>query len=294
MTDGRGATKVRKTSSEWTISLGREGFDCIQEVGYSHNPTVSRCEEYHTHPGCVEFVVCLRGNCVYTTPEGEYALRTGSVMASRPDQPHLLKVYHKGLRICWLHFRLPEPGRPILGLSVRESDWIVRKMKSLPLRIFRSTEALVKAFGSLRESYSGAPHRSAERMVKLRLAALEIIMSILSASSTAPVKLRHRAIDEIAEEMRQHPEGRYRLRDIANRAGMSVSSLVTAFKRQNGLSPHEFLLSCRIALAKRLLAEGRSVLFAANVAGFRSAKRFATYFRQCEGCSPREWPRSLK
>ena len=272
-----------------TLSLEEDGIDCVPAAGYNHYLSVSRCQEYHTHPGCVELVVCLRGDCIYSTPEGEFALKSGGVMVSRPDQPHMLDTYHKGLRMYWLHLRLPGPGSTFLGLTGRESDWIADRMMNFPLRIFRGSDRLVKSFSRLFEICAGTPRRTVERTVRLKAAVMEILMAAIDSSSMMPMAAKRKIIEGLADEMRAHPECRYLLADLAERAKMSVSNLIAAFKRQTGLSPHAFLLSRRIDLAKRLLSGGKSVLFAADASGFGSPKRFSTCFRQYEGCSPREW-----
>ena len=277
-----------------TISLVDDGIACVPMMGYNHYLHVSRCESFHTHAGCVELIVCLRGNCVYHTPNGEHALMAGGVVAWRPDEPHVLKVYHKGLRMYWLRFRLPQRGELVLDLPKRESDWIADQMMHLPLRVFRGSARLQRAFIRLFRAYDEAPARAVERSVRLKADVLEIIMATLEASSARPNSPRQRVISEVADEMRKHPERRYALDMLAARAEMSVSGLMAAFKRQTGFSPHAFHLSCRIDLAKRLLSEGKPVMYVADAVGFRSAKRLATCFRQFEGRSPRDWVKSRK
>lgn len=276
------------------ISLDAERIGCASVVGYSHYLSVSKCAEFHVHPGCVELILCLRGNCTYSTPEGDYTLKAGCVMVSRSAQPHMLKVYHKGLRTYWIHFRLPRPGSPILGLPKRESDWLAKRLVNLPQRVFRGAEALRRGFSRLFEVYDTVPRKSAARSVQLRAAVLEILMATLACSESVPNAPSRRIVARLIDAMRTHPDRTYPLEGLAEQAEMSVSNLMTSFKRQTGLSPHAFLLSCRMEMAKRLLAEGKSVSAVADATGFSSQKRLSTYFRQAEGCSPREWLASQK
>lgn len=276
------------------ISLDAERIGCASVVGYSHYLSVSKCAEFHVHPGCVELILCLRGNCTYSTPEGDYTLKAGRVMVSRSDQPHMLKVYHKGLRTYWIHFRLPRPGSPILGLPKRESDWLAKRLVNLPQRVFRGGEALRRGFSRLFEVYDTVPRKSAARSVQLRAAVLEILMATLACSESVPNAPSRRIVARLIDAMRTHPDRTYPLEGLAEQAKMSVSNLMTSFKRQTGLSPHAFLLSCRMEMAKRLLAEGKSVSAVADATGFSSQKRLSTYFRQAEGCSPRDWRVSRK
>lgn len=277
-----------------TLSLAADGIPVVQAFGYNHYLSVVKCRSYHTHPGCVELVVCLRGNCVYSTPDGEYALKTGNVFVSRADQPHALKVYHKGLRMYWLHLRLDRSRPLISGLSRRESNWIIERLSSCSRRVFRGSDALRRACYRLFEAYDMAPRKSVERSIRLKAAVIEVLMSAMADSTAHPYAPKLSVIGALVDEMRKHPEGSYPLENLADRAEMSVSNLLIAFKRQVGLSPHAFLLACRVERAKKLLSAGKSVSVIADEVGFRSPKRFSTCFRQHEGCSPCDWRKDRK
>jgi len=277
-----------------TISLDGERIGCASVIGYNHYLSVSKCKDFHVHPGCVELVVCLRGNCVYSTPDGEYALKAGGIMVSRPDQPHVLKEYHKALRMYWIHFRLPKRGESVLGLTQRESAWLTDRLMSFPSRVFRGSEEMRRNFSRIFSIYDKAPRRSAERSVLLKTAVMDILTTALAASMSVPNAPKQRVLTELVEQMQRQPARRYPLDDLAERCGMSVSNLLLAFRRQTGLSPHAFLLTCRIESAKRLLAEGRSVSSVSDIVGFSSQKRFSAYFRQAVGWSPREWLKERK
>jgi len=276
------------------IDLADEGIGSASLVGYSNYRSVAKCTSFHRHPGCVELVLCLSGNCTYSTPEGDYTLKAGCVFVSRSDQPHMLSVYHKGLRMYWIHFRLPQKGLPVLGLPKRESDWLAERLKSFPQRIFRGGDALRRCFCRVFEIADAVPKGSAERAVRLRTAVMDILLTALAGCSSAPVAPSRHVVARLIDTMREHPDGRYALEELAEQAKMSVSNLMISFKRQTGLSPHAFLLSCRMERAKRLLAEGTSVAAVADATGFSSQKRFSSYFRQAEGSSPREWRTSRR
>lgn len=276
------------------ISLDAERIGCASVVGYSHYLSVSKCAEFHVHPGCVELILCLRGNCTYSTPEGDYTLKAGRVMVSRSDQPHMLKVYHKGLRTYWIHLRLPRRGSPLLGLPKRESDWLATRLTGFPKRIFRGNDDLRRHFNRIFEICDTTPRNSIERRVLLKAAVMDILMAALSLSTSTPNAPSRKAVAGLIDEIRSHPERRYPLGELAERAEMSVTNLLISFKRQTGFSPHAFQLSCRMDMAKRLLAEGKSVVSVSDAVGFASPKRFSSYFHQANGCSPRDWRVSRK
>lgn len=81
------------------------------------------------------------------------------------------------------------------------------------------------------------------------------------------------------------------LAEIARRSGYSLRSLELIFRRSVGMTPGRWFMTARLNGALRdLLAQGqtRSVSEIATKWGFRHMSRFAQYFRQAFGESPRD------
>ena len=97
------------------------------------------------------------------------------------------------------------------------------------------------------------------------------------------------SFDAIAERMRKHSERDYPLDGLVEESGMSKSSFIALFKTAHGLTPHAFLLQCRIEAAKRLLEDGFSVKDTADMFGFPSAQHFSRTFRNFVGVTPLKW-----
>jgi AraC family transcriptional regulator len=74
---------------------------------------------------------------------------------------------------------------------------------------------------------------------------------------------------------------------LADVAHFSASHLCTAFRRELGLPPLEYVRRIRLARAKDLLTEGRlGVAEVAGAVGFPDASHFSRVFRRCEGVTP--------
>ena len=73
------------------------------------------------------------------------------------------------------------------------------------------------------------------------------------------------------------------------RAGMSKSSLSRAFRAELGLSPMEFVIRERIAYAKKILTQSKSVKTACFSAGFSDTNYFVRLFKQREGITPGQY-----
>jgi len=87
--------------------------------------------------------------------------------------------------------------------------------------------------------------------------------------------------------VRAHPAQPHTLGSLARRAAMSTRTLQREFQQATRLSPIEWLVRERVAVAKDLLSAGRaSVTEVAERAGFGSEESFRRHFRRVAGLSP--------
>ncbi|MGJ4999057.1 helix-turn-helix domain-containing protein [Bradyrhizobium sp. HKCCYLS3077] len=84
------------------------------------------------------------------------------------------------------------------------------------------------------------------------------------------------------------------LADLSAAAGLSRMHFAAQFKAATGLSPHMYLLQCRVHASKRLLLDPeRSVRDVALAVGFKSETHFINVFRRLVGEAPGRWRRSI-
>ncbi len=114
-------------------------------------------------------------------------------------------------------------------------------------------------------------------------------LDILDSAATSVRQKVPESFGAIAERMRNHPERDYPLDGLVAESGVSKSSFITLFKTAHGLTPHAFLLQCRIEAAKRFLEDGFSVKAVADRFGFPSAQHFSRTFRNFVGVTPLKW-----
>jgi AraC family transcriptional regulator len=74
---------------------------------------------------------------------------------------------------------------------------------------------------------------------------------------------------------------------LAEVAGLSVCHFTRVFKQTEGMSPHRYVLHCRVKRAKELLADGKmSQAQIAFAAGFSDQSHYTRWFRQISGLTP--------
>lgn len=114
---------------------------------------------------------------------------------------------------------------------------------------------------------------------------------VLGAGSTPQVLRRGGlppfVLKRVREHVAAHLAGGVRLSQLAAIAGLSPFHFSRAFKASTGMSPHAYVLHCRIAEAKRLLSGSTlAVADIARRAGFKSSGQLSARFRASTGTTP--------
>lgn len=282
--------KYESSRDERIISLENDGVLCIPVFGLTEYHQPQEVAPEHTHPECLEICYCLRGELAFSWKGEIVPFRPGSVFVTKPEEPHRLMTLDKGLRMYWMFYRIPEKGFPFLKLPSDEAEWLKERLLNLPNRMFPATKRLHAAFLHIFPLYDTVPRNTPERKLLLRVAATELLLSLIEASSDAVVTPYGGRVETLLAEMRQNPGKNYSVDELAARAALSPSNLALRFKTLVGLPPHSFLVHCRIEKAKKLLVDPKAkVSEIAKSLGFPSAQHFATQFKNTTGKTPREW-----
>lgn len=84
------------------------------------------------------------------------------------------------------------------------------------------------------------------------------------------------------------------LEDAARVAGLSPFHFLRVFGQAQGLTPHRFLVQCRVRRAQDLLARGLSPAQAALEAGFADQSHLTRHFKSLVGLTPAAYRNSLQ
>ncbi len=104
--------------------------------------------------------------------------------------------------------------------------------------------------------------------------------------------LAHEAFRRVREYVDAHLSSRLDVRALARMVGLSASHFSRAFQKAVGVSPHRYVIQCRVIRAKELLATTRlSLTEIALTSGFADHSHFSRRFREIAGVAPREFRR---
>jgi AraC family transcriptional regulator of adaptative response/methylated-DNA-[protein]-cysteine methyltransferase len=109
-----------------------------------------------------------------------------------------------------------------------------------------------------------------------------VLGDVAPPPSTPDYETVRRAIEFIATEYQRQPS----LAEVADAAGLSPAELETLFRRWAGLTPKAFLQAVTLDRARRLLAEGASLLDASLDVGLSGPSRLHDLFVKHEAMSP--------
>ncbi|MEA9713092.1 AraC family transcriptional regulator [Xanthomonas campestris] len=140
-------------------------------------------------------------------------------------------------------------------------------------------------------------NRPARAVVLARLLEVLLIEALrsLTASDTTPGLVRALSDARLAAALRaMHgaPAHAWTIDALAKEAALSRSSFFARFNRAMGVTPMEYLLAWRMALAKTLLSEqGLGAAQAAQRVGYGSASSFSVAFTRHTGSPPSQYAR---
>jgi AraC-like DNA-binding protein len=113
-----------------------------------------------------------------------------------------------------------------------------------------------------------------------------LINSIAARPTPRRVRQPRPAVERARAHLIQHPAESLRLEELASVAGVGASHLVRSFSLDVGLPPRSYHAQVRLALARRLLAEGRPATWVAYECGFADQSHLNRRFKEWYGLPP--------
>ena len=141
--------------------------------------------------------------------------------------------------------------------------------------------------------------RPARDFILARLLEVMLIEALRSSTGTAasPGLLRGLADARLAASIRrmhESPTRPWKVAQLASESALSRAAFFDRFKRAVGVTPMEYLLAWRMALAKNLLRREDGIASVAERVGYSSASTFSVAFTRYVGMPPTQYARGRR
>ena len=268
------------------------GVQGVPVLGMNRADSISAGSIFHRH-ACMEITVCERGSVKFDMDGRAWTLLPGMVFVTQPGSVHRLRSNARGSVLHWMFFAPPGKGKSVLGLSPHESALLTKRLRGLCHSLYRLPADEQRTLPQLMERFGNRD--DALRSVRLRTDALRFLLALADASPVFGADAATGRIRTLMARMRREPERAYPQDALVGETRLSASTIAMLFKRETGMTPHEFLVTCRIRKAVDLLKSSDTpITRLALELGFSSSQHFAARFRRETGQTPRELRRATK
>ena len=238
----------------------------MNEIIYAGKHLITFSVSRHAHSSW-EFIYCTSGSGVLSFDGGEIAYQTGDVIAIPP------LLYHQNESVS---------GFTNIHLNIRDA---ALNLKVPTLIRDDGNHFILDAFAAAFYHFGLNPGR--QTMVLSAYA--NLIVGLILDGLNAP--LRNPIVDEIMNSIvLSYPDENFELDQYLRSLHFNYDYLRKLFKREVGVTPHQFLVDTRLQAAAERLAgsEGRVVNISdvAHLCGFREPLYFSKVFRKKYGMSP--------
>jgi len=234
-------------------------------------------------PHDVPFTECHRSSCLAFVRSGSFGYRVGSarhelvpgaLLVGRPGDEYVCTHEHRlgGDRCLSFHFS-PELADE-LGGALFQTRGVA------PL-------AEVGVIGALAIEVAEGRSALALDEIALMLAGSFATVTRDRARSPSPSPADRKRAIRAALYVEAHAADPIRLDELAADAGLSAFHFLRVFTRVIGVSPHQYVVRCRLRRAATLLGDpDRAITDVAYAVGFRDLSNFVRTFGRAAGGSP--------
>ena len=228
-----------------------------------------------------------RGQSTFLYRDDRYRVSEGDLVIVNPE---------------WVHACNPIDGQPwgYLMLYV-DTDWLARLRHEAGLLERPVWEDIPTATLTSRQAYDGYctmaqclldPDRV---LLEKQTAVVEYLtgfMQSLAGHAAAPQPRVPDNLQAVADYLKAHAASAdVSLDSLCECTGYSAGYLIRSFKRHFGLTPHAYLINCRIQYAQQALKTGAPIAEAALEAGFADQPHFQRTFKRLLAATPQQYRR---
>jgi AraC-like DNA-binding protein len=214
-----------------------------------------------------------------------HELVPGSLLIGYPGDEYLCTHEHHACGDECLSFQFAPEA--IEEIDDRRDTWRIGGVPPLPEIMVAAELAQAVADGRSAMGFDEVAYLIAARFVR-------VIRGVKGSAAKVRAFDRRRVV-EIARWIEACSHEALDLDTLARNAGMSAFNFLRTFAKVLGVTPHQYLVRCRLRHAARLLTDdGSSITQIAGAVGFEDLSNFIRTFGRAAGMSPTAYRRAAR
>lgn len=263
--------------------------DFNNQIFYSHVRSDIFNIDFHLHEG-YEVYFLIAGDVNYFVEKKNYPLKYGDLIITNPNEIHkpaFLSARPYERIFVQFTSRVPDMFRSedydLLSCFNDRPSGEKNKVTLTKLQLEDINKIFGKIEGAAKSLHPGSGVLKAAYFMELLVFVNRVFRDsrYIDEHEYLPPKLA-----PILEYIDSNTESDLTLNALESRFYINRYYLSRLFKKSTGMNIHEYVLYKRLLLAKRLLAEGRSVAEACQQSGFSDYSNFIRTFKRIVGVTP--------
>lgn len=260
----------------------------VRTAYFSRDPSKFSTHYHDSH----EIIFIVKGEAEVCVNEAKFVAKSGSIVLFSRYENHSLKILSKDyerfvLRVNPFFDRLQSRSFSLLSNRPEGFNNIFATGENFDL--------FLNVFSLLTKETSEKPADFEEMQILLVNQILLLLCRQIPTEMQFFREENFKIVSHLQRQFETSYKERYNLKDLANQFNISPSSLSHKFKSITGSSVMDYLLSCRIAAAKNLLAKtDLSVGEIVEQCGFSDDSNFSRTFKKLNGISPSKFREKYK
>jgi AraC-like DNA-binding protein len=227
--------------------------------------------------------IVANGRCTYSNGKTLKRIGAGSVVVMNPGDVHACNPIDDE---PW-SYRMLYVDVPWLA-DIQQDLGISRNDRFQPFSTTVTTQTAL--YAGLNSLYDVLIDQQADHLQK-HGAAVAFMADVQQALSPARdvSSQGHRGLMRAAEFIKDNYTRSLKLDEICSAANLSASYLIRAFKNEYGMTPHAYLVNCRIEFCRSQLRRGRPIAAVALAAGFSDQAHLQRSFKKLVAATPGQY-----
>ena len=218
----------------------------------------------HTHAEHYTMGIVIDGEIIIETNVEKFVCKSDNIFTIPMDVPHSIKP-------------LSDSSYTMLSFCIHQDYLVYTDVDNIKLLMDRKLKQL---FGE-------------EEIVAVYSELLSDGWMLLLAD-----KLKNMTSDSYSKDVKhmllEVPETSISIEDISNKICVSSFHMIRQFKKEVGLTPHQFQIQCRIRKAQKMLLSDRTIAEVALETGFCDQSHFVRCFKKIVGMTPASYQKVAK